>query len=389
MQRNYFRTLADMGPDIAEVLLATLANPFSGMALASRLAIEKVKNAQEAEKEYRDHLDTVEDLESKFERERRGILDTLKNLQSEIVLNVFDRKLLGIIWPEFYDEIAKAFRAKTDQELALVRAGLAQIEGKLKEYYKKEKDRTSARWSAILVAFIAIFALSALMSWAYWYPESGPSVNTILPLLNIPLPVILWSAIGSFTAILYRFNISGDIELQDPMRWLFSRPLTGIVMGTVAYLTVRIGLLSMLSADSPEFNSVEILWLVAFIGGFSDRFADSILKSLVGRFGGDSKAELMSPIPSPLPVADSYEISSPAAEKPDEPERLNDKERPDSHSDDVTPDKQAVLTSTKNNKDNKVKKTTKRKIGKTSLNEEKTQDSAKKVENDEPQGKSE
>ena len=35
------------------------------------------------------------------------------------------------------------------------------------------------------------------------------------------------------------------------------------------------------------------MWLVAFLAGFSDRFADSLLQSLVGRFGGEKNGELV------------------------------------------------------------------------------------------------
>jgi hypothetical protein len=35
------------------------------------------------------------------------------------------------------------------------------------------------------------------------------------------------------------------------------------------------------------------MWLVAFLAGFSDRFADGLLKSLVGRFGGEKNTDLV------------------------------------------------------------------------------------------------
>jgi hypothetical protein len=112
--------------------------------------------------------------------------------------------------------------------------------------------------------------------------------------MQLPLPILLWSAIGSFTAILYRFNSSGDIELRDPLRWLFTRPLTGIVMGTMAYLAMKIGMLAAVPDKASSLGSLELMWVVAFLGGFSDRFADTLLRSLVGRFGGDGKADLVS-----------------------------------------------------------------------------------------------
>src|SRR5262249_17582 len=45
-------------------------------------------------------------------------------------------------------------------------------------------------------------------------------------------------------------------------------------------------------------GSKELMWLIAFLAGFSDRFADGMLKSLVGKFGGDRSSELVSVEPT-------------------------------------------------------------------------------------------
>jgi Phage integrase, N-terminal SAM-like domain len=123
---------------------------------------------------------------------------------------------------------------------------------------------------------------------------SGLSTETIVPLIKIPFPIIIWSAIGSLGAMLYRFNNSADAELADPLRWSFTRPLTGILMGIIAYMTFKIGLLVLQPGTIPgrtpgvvPSTSEELLWLAAFLAGFSDRFADSVLRSLTGRLGGD------------------------------------------------------------------------------------------------------
>jgi hypothetical protein len=58
----------------------------------------------------------------------------------------------------------------------------------------------------------------------------------------------------------------------------------------------------------------EVLWLVAFVGGFSDQFGDTILRTLVGQFGGDPKGDIVSlddgisvpNIASLTPVFDTY-----------------------------------------------------------------------------------
>jgi hypothetical protein len=68
-------------------------------------------------------------------------------------------------------------------------------------------------------------------------------------------------------------------------------------MGAITFLVLRAGLLTM--SPAPDANTLEklgtneIMWLVAFLAGFSDRFADGLLKSLVGRFGGEKNTDLI------------------------------------------------------------------------------------------------
>jgi hypothetical protein len=70
----------------------------------------------------------------------------------------------------------------------------------------------------------------------------------------------------------------------------------GVVMGAITFLIIKAGL-TMTQGTSTSVNppiSNEITWLIAFLAGFSDRFADGLLKSLAGRFGGDKTSDLVS-----------------------------------------------------------------------------------------------
>jgi hypothetical protein len=90
--------------------------------------------------------------------------------------------------------------------------------------------------------------------------------------------VIFWSAIGSFAAILYRFTNAGDKDLEDPVRWLFSRPVTEIIMGAISFLVLKGGLLAVTpargNAPSQGEHANEVMWLKAFVAGFNDRFSE-------------------------------------------------------------------------------------------------------------------
>ena len=91
------------------------------------------------------------------------------------------------------------------------------------------------------------------------------------------------------------------------MRVLLTRPLMGVALGSFSYLVVRLGFLTMSEPGSvpgavaamaahlpPNGRVVHVMIVVAFIVGFSDRLSERVLKTLVGRFGGDRTGELVS-----------------------------------------------------------------------------------------------
>ena len=229
------------------------------------------------------------DLGSPFELRRKALIDKLTLLQSDVILSQ-NQELISKLLPRLLELLIEVYEANLEQDLKFIELSFGRIKGALSLNRKSQQRRALARSLAI---FVPLFALGLLGSLVYWSTlPNGPSEDYVIPIIQVPLPILVWSAIGSFAAILYRFNQSGDAELQDPLRWLFTRPLTGIVMGVIAYFVLKVGLLSFSSEDI-EYGKLEILWLVAFIGGFSDRFADTILRALIGRFGGNSDADIL------------------------------------------------------------------------------------------------
>src|SRR5205085_945766 len=140
--------------------------------------------------------------------------------------------------PMLLYQTAKIYEAKTVQDFHAIVSSLGQIRGAIKGYERKIRSRTYARLLGVIIPIAAYVAIGYLVYAGL--NGNGPNVNTVLPVIDLPLPILLWSAIGSFTAILYRFNKSGDIELQDPLRWLITRPITGIILGTISYFVVLI-----------------------------------------------------------------------------------------------------------------------------------------------------
>src|SRR5438477_550043 len=84
----------------------------------------------------------------------------------------------------------------------------------------------------------------------------------LIAIISIPFAIVMWSFIGSLSAMLYRFNKSDDAELADPLRWMFTRPLTGVVMGVVSFLILKAGLTTIGSTtiDPANLGKQEFMW---------------------------------------------------------------------------------------------------------------------------------
>ena len=213
-------------------------------------------------------------------------MEKLISLQSDVI-NSQNKNLISKVLPILLDQLIDVYEANVQQELELVEFSLGRIEGALELNRESQKQRA---WARTLTLFVPPFVIGLLIVLIRY----GPTEDYVIPIIKVPLPILVWSAIGSFSAILYRFNKSGDMELQDPLRWLVTLPVTGVVMGIIAFFVLKIGFLSISAEDEIDYGSLEVLWLIAFISGFSDRFSDTILKTLIGKFGGDSGAEILS-----------------------------------------------------------------------------------------------
>jgi hypothetical protein len=218
----------------------------------------------------------------------------LTTSHTRILLEISDPHLSAQLEPFAIEQATDLYTATKDADFSLIEMKIVKLEAALAAHKEFRTLRALHRTLAVRFAAVVIIILGALVASS---PYLGLSTETMVPLIRIPLPIIIWSAIGSLGAMLYRFNNSAEAELADPLRWSFTRPLTGVLMGIIAYMTFKIGLL-VLQSGMPQGGTAgivapqEFFWLAAFLAGFSDRFADSVLRSLAGRLGGDRQAEL-------------------------------------------------------------------------------------------------
>ncbi|KAA6432406.1 hypothetical protein ACD591_09115 [Rufibacter glacialis] len=257
------------------------------IAKASNLLYEKASKAKE---KYQQHRFNPDDP---IEVLRNNCLSKICTLQHQVVLCVIDADFLRKVMPLLLDHVGNVYEATTTQELRIMDMSLARIENAINSY-KREKDRRkNIRMVAVVVSLASLVGISLFL----WYGSTHWNITTetTIKILSIPVPVLIWSILGSFSAILYRFTNAGDKELNEPLRWLFARPLTGIIMGVISYLVLKVGLLTIQGSEAGTgIGNPEVIWLIAFLAGFSDRFSESLLRTVVGKFGGDKEGELVS-----------------------------------------------------------------------------------------------
>lgn len=146
-----------------------------------------------------------------------------------------------------------------------------------------QRGEAQLRWivPVLVLVYVAVVILLIIFGGSAW------TTTTEIPIIGVPLSVILWAVIGSIAAMLYRFYTRDRTRTTDEIRWLIARPIIGIVMGALSYLTIISGLFIFGSAvgvnSDPSTARPQLLWVVAFLGGFSDKFFEAIISAVVGR----------------------------------------------------------------------------------------------------------
>ncbi|MEL7005072.1 MAG: hypothetical protein AAFN93_20385 [Bacteroidota bacterium] len=146
--------------------------------------------------------------------------------------------------------------------------------------------------STLVIAYLTVVILGLTFFLIY---NGQPSrlasqalADRLVPFFEIPWPVLLWSFIGSLAAMIYEFNRKPLYDFGNVAKWLITRPVQGVVLGSAFYLVLVSGLLLLTgsnpseSADSARVD--EVILVLSFLVGFSDKFADSVFNTLVDRY---------------------------------------------------------------------------------------------------------
>lgn len=147
---------------------------------------------------------------------------------------------------------------------------------------EENEQRQQRNWQYIALAIVLVF-ISSLVFATLSFDTTKKDV--LIPVFAIPLPVIMWGAVGSLAAVLYRFYTEQRrVRFTVELRWLIARPLIGIIMGAVVYLALNTGLI-LFGANPPPAQTAhkEVYWIVSFLAGFSDKFYLGVINLLVER----------------------------------------------------------------------------------------------------------
>ena len=156
-----------------------------------------------------------------------------------------------------------------------------------------QTDRKRRNWTiGVVIAYIGLVIALTTFTGIRWGARflfgQAPLSELRLPLLGIPWPVIVWSLIGSFAAMIHRFNRRPIHDFGDAVKWMLTRPVQGVVLGSAFYLVLVSGLFLLTGGNATNPSGLiaadEVILVLSFLVGFSDRFADSVFNTLVEKY---------------------------------------------------------------------------------------------------------
>jgi hypothetical protein len=155
-----------------------------------------------------------------------------------------------------------------------------------------EKAKSSRKSFFIVVALVYLFIGLIVLGFQFdiFSSVTADEINKQI-VMGIPLPVWIWSIIGSLTSMLFRAGQFPFVDFNEALRWIFFRPIVGVVMGVLTYLLVAAGLVVFTGTSTTR--TPELIWVIAFIGSFSDTLSINLLERILGEFNltkGPAKA---------------------------------------------------------------------------------------------------
>jgi hypothetical protein len=174
---------------------------------------------------------------------------------------------------------------------------VADVNRQIEAENKVRQDEAKLTWIIpAIVIFYVILVISAIV-----FTYSIASGDPIIPLINVPLSILVWAAIGSLSALIYRYyrrikksSLISEIRLAIGKFWV------GIVSGAIFYFSVRSGLF-ILSNQQVDINQSplgqqQLMWVLVWLISFSDFVFERVITRLSGNVVGEESEKSVSSI---------------------------------------------------------------------------------------------
>ena len=145
----------------------------------------------------------------------------------------------------------------------------------------KQQNNTTAFVISYILVVIIIFALLLYFN----------IISNYIPQNSIFVSVVIWSIIGSFASMLYRFNRNPIYDFGNAIKWLITRPIQGLVLGAALYLILISGQYFFTGKTEGFNDNQEIILFISFLIGFSDKFTENTINILINKYSLNSKQE--------------------------------------------------------------------------------------------------
>lgn len=205
-------------------------------------------------------------------------LQTVINMMGQIKNSVDQAKIRNLV-AETQDAIYQS-----DEKVAVLKLSEASTHTILtieKEDIEEKQKKSESR-ARQTVLWVAVSLLVTVVVLVYIFRDVW-TATTIIPVIALPISIVVWSFIGGVAAMLQAFVGTKKDAKQINYEWLLWRPVVGVIMGSVLYLAVSAGLAVLGQSDVNTINSRGnfFLWTLAFLGGFSDKFAILVFDNIV------------------------------------------------------------------------------------------------------------
>ncbi len=315
----------------------------SALFISTRWTMDRAKkdnNSNDTTQKYLIRLNTIEaELTPDVKPEQlSGLLQSLSDIADEVNIHIarLNSLFTSLVYPstssrELFENMTskighKEFQEEANMHLGVIRRLVERLDlekltvpdfdvlsdeasgaiGVMTEMEKRRllveklvrSDRGRRNWTMFSVIFYICIATGLttflIFQWGTFFNTDQTQLSQLrLPLIGVPWPVIVWSLIGSFAAMIHRFNASPIYNFSDTLKWMLTRPVQGVVLGAAFYLILISGLfvLTGKNISSTDTSSVSdnLILVLCFLVGFSDKFANSVLNTLVQRYSSEVK----------------------------------------------------------------------------------------------------